>query len=267
MTQERAAEICEPALEFGRANVYGVGSSNNMIAELDSDLSQCGINGTEPANVAIKAKVPTTPGHYYKVKFKYVMRNYGHMTPKSYKNLVVKFGAELEKFDPAFGTFQEKSVMMLSRKKLSRLVFRDNGLPDSYGILLDDIELEDMGEHPNNAECSKRYKPGSKTFNSCIDGEIDLDETCDSFNTVTHRKQGVGLVESRSDVSNAFNMEGEVRGKINFLSLGLGGKAVFSCKYEQSNKNALIDIYGKTLKMKEITWGNHTVESYQSLLL
>ena len=34
-------------------------------------------------------------------------------------------------------------------------MFRDNGLPDSYGILLDDIELEDMGEHPNNANVQK----------------------------------------------------------------------------------------------------------------
>ena len=46
------------------------------------------------------------------------------------------------------------------------------------------------------------------------------------------------------------------------FSLGLGGKAVLSYKYEQSNKNALIDVYGKTLKIKEITWGNLTAETY-----
>ena len=181
---------------------------------------------------------------------------------KSYKNLVARFGPELEKFDPTFGTFKEQQITMLSRKKLSRLVFRDNGLPDSYGILIDDIEVFDMGAHPNAEECSKRYRPGSSTFNSCIDGEIDLDETAHTFNTIVHKKKGVGLVESRADVSNAFNMEGEVRGRVNFLSLGLGGKAVLSYKYEQSNKNALIDVYGKTLKIKEITWGNLTAETY-----
>ena len=93
-------------------------------------------------------------------------------------------------------------------------------------------------------------RPGSSTFNSCIDGEIDLDETAHTFNTIVHKKKGVGLVESRADVSNAFNMEGEVRGRVTF-SLGLGGKAVLSYKYEQSNKNALIDVYGKTLKSKK----------------
>ena len=188
MTPELAAEICSPALEFSRANVYRVGSSSNMIAELDSDLSQCGIGGSEPANVAIKAKIPTIPGHFYKVKFKYVMRQYGNMTPKSYKNLVARFGPELEKFDPTFGTFKEQQITMLSRKKLSRLVFRDNGLPDSYGILIDDIEVFDMGAHPNAEECSKRYRPGSSTFNSCIDGEIVLDETAHTFNTIVQKK-------------------------------------------------------------------------------
>ena len=44
---------------------------------------------------------------------------------------------------------------MLSRKKLSRLVFRDNGLPDSYGILIDDIEVFDMGAHPNAENVQK----------------------------------------------------------------------------------------------------------------
>ena len=151
---------------------------------------------------------------------------------------------------------------MLSRKKLSRLVFRDNGLPDSYGILLDNITVEDAGKHPNYDECSHRYKVGSKVFNSCIDGEISLDDYADSLNTAIYKQKGQGLVDARSNLANAFVNEPAKNGKTNFIALGLGGKVVFSYRYEHSKRNALIDVYGKTLKMREITWGNATLETY-----
>ena len=56
LSEEEANAICSPVIEFGKEGTYRPGSSENMIAELDADTSQCGIKSDEPAAVRIEAK-------------------------------------------------------------------------------------------------------------------------------------------------------------------------------------------------------------------
>ncbi|OUR97855.1 hypothetical protein A9Q84_06560 [Halobacteriovorax marinus] len=263
MTKELANSICEPKIEFGKASVYRAGSRDNMIAELDTDLQHCGISGNEPANIRIRSFIPTKIGYKYKVKFDYKMRSYGGMTEKSYRNLIVRFGSELEKFDPVFNAFSSRSLEVLATRKFSKLVLRDNGIPDSYGILIDNISVEEVGKNHNYDACEEMFNVGTKGFRKCIEGEIDLGQECDFSNLsdlhVLYRP-GKGVVASRKNVSNAFIDEVSTTGKINFLSLGLRGKVAISCRI--NGYSASYPVFGKTLELREITWGNQNMQSY-----
>jgi hypothetical protein len=76
-------------------------------------------------------------------------------------------------------------------------------------------------------------------------------------------KEGAGVVENRKNTANAFVVEPATTGSINFLSLGLKGRVSMACKV--GGYPALFDIFGKTLSMREISWGNVTPEGYPEL--
>ena len=59
MTHGFTNSLCEPKIEIGQASVYNSGASDNLIAELDTDLQHCNISGTEPAAISIRSFIPT----------------------------------------------------------------------------------------------------------------------------------------------------------------------------------------------------------------
>ncbi|MDA9189544.1 hypothetical protein N9O57_01040 [bacterium] len=266
MTTDKANSICMPTIEIGKENVYGGENSNNQIAELDSGLNLCDIKGANPASLSINSMIPTEVGYKYRVELDYKMRSYAAQTNKSYKDLVVRFGSVLEKFDPIFDGFKTVAIDIVAARNFSKLVLRDNGLPDSYGILIDNIKIFKTGPVDNYESCASLFNINTVGFRKCIQGEIQSLEECD-FDDIENLKivykKGEGVSVNRMNTANALKLEDAIVGKINFLSLGLRGKVQLSCKV--SGHKALFDIYNKTLKLREISWGNVSVDSYPEL--
>lgn len=264
MTRELANSICEPKIEVGKEHVYVGGESNNTIAELDTDLKHCGINGYKPAAVRIRSFIKTEVGHQYKLRLKYRMRTYSQMPDNAYKELVVRFGRELEKFEPEFDEFKMVEVDMVAINKFSKLVIHDNGLPDSYGILVDDIEVYSLGPVEVYNECKEAFSLNSKGFKKCVVGEIATDLECEfNQNAFVKASKEDSVAPDRRDQSNIFNMSPAQTGNVNFFALGLKGKLRVSCSLD--GQAGLLDIFGKTLSFQEISWGNQTLESYPEL--
>lgn len=266
MNHQLANSLCEPKIEIGKEHVYTNSNSENLIAELDTDMSHCGVNGQEPAAISIRSFVPTKVGYKYSVKVRYMMRSYGAMTDQSYKDLVVRFGSELEKFDPEFDNFIEANLHMVATRKYSKLTLHDNGLPNSFGVLIDDIIISEHGKVANYDECAELFSLNSKGFRKCVQGEVDTDQVC-SFsnpsNTKIKTSKGEGIPANRRDVNNIFNIQAPQNGNYNFFSLGLKGKVQISCAID--GHAALYPIEGKTLALREISWGNANVDSYPEL--
>ena len=139
-------ENCESNLEVGTARAYGMDPSQGNVAELDSDLSKvanCGYVSQEAANVALRTKIETQPGYKYKLSFKYAERSYSNTA--AHKNLVVRFGDEINGFNGATQLVEE-NVVVTAKNNFTRLVFRDTGKPDTYGMILDDIKIVNIGK-------------------------------------------------------------------------------------------------------------------------
>ena len=71
------------------------------------------------------------------------MRSYRNEPANGHKNLVVNFDNEKVYYERNMDNFIEKSIE-IDLKDLTDLSFTDNGLPDSYGILIDDIVIEEL---------------------------------------------------------------------------------------------------------------------------
>lgn len=261
-----AENFCEPKIEIGKERVYGNSNSENLIAELDTDASRCGITGGNPATVELRSFVPTQIGYKYRVSLDYKMRSYSAQTAKSYKDLVVRFGSNLQKYEPIYDQFQNASLELLALNKFSQIIIKDNGLPDSYGVLVDNIKIELLGKSENYESCANLFKVNSKGFKKCLSGELNTEELCefDQLEDVfVNYKTGTGVSSPRSLVENLFNPNGIVNGNTNFLSLGLEGKLELSCMID--GHKGLYDVFEKTISFQEVSWGNATPSSYPEL--
>lgn len=260
MSREFANALCIPKIEVGKASTYGVGSHENMVAELDTDLNNCLIGATEPANVRLRSFIPTKVGYRYSVSAKYQMRNY-NMPKNAYRHFVMRFGGTAEHFPPVFDGFVTAKIDIVATQKYSRLVLRDNGLPDSYGILVDDIEITEKGKVEHYDACSNLFGINSKGFRKCIAGEVDYEQSCSMENLYIHKYMpGPNVNAERQLTEHAFTLENANQGTINFLSLGKKGKVDIRCYID--GYPATYPIHLKTLSFKEISWGNATPESY-----
>lgn len=261
MTKELANSLCPPKLEVGKEFAYVGGDSQNMIAELDTDLKHCGVSGDEPAAVNLSSFVPTKIGYKYKIKVSYQMRKYSQMTDKSYRNLVVRFGSALEKFDTVFDEFKTVELDMIATHKFSKLMLRDNGLPNTFGILIDNVEVINHGPVDNYNTCQENFRLNSRGFKKCVIGEVDTDLEC-AFDETAKIKasKAASVATNRRVYSNIFIQESAQSGNINFFSLGLKGKLSLSCQLD--GQAGLMDIEGKTLSFNEISWNNVTVDNY-----
>lgn len=263
MTHELANSLCEPKIEIGKEKAYVGGSSQNMISELDTDMSHCSINGNEPAAISIRSFVKTQIGHKYKVSLSYKMRNYSNISDKSYRDLVVRFGRELEKFDSNLDGFKTVELNTIAVNKFSKLVLKDNGLPNSFGVLVDDIKVYDLGKVDNYDTCLSKFKLNSRGFKKCVVNEVDTDQTCDfsDLSTVSIKASDKAIVSSNRRVKeNIFNTK---TSGINFFSLGLKGRVNLACTID--GHRALYDVFGKTVSFREISFGNVNMSSYPEM--
>lgn len=256
MSHDLADQLCEPRVRIVR-------DGENKVAELESALSHCSIEGDAPAQVQLRSFIPTTIGHKYKLALKYKMKSFQDMTDKSYRNLVVHFGGKRQKYDPVFEEYVEIEFEIIATSKFSKLIFIDNGKADGHGVLIDDIKIKDLGEVDNYGACLENYKLNSKGFKKCVRGELPSDIACSfesSADAIVKFKKGKNVTNQRADTSNIFTVEAPRRGNINFLSLGLGGRANISCAIE--NTPALFNVFGKTLSLREISWNNVSMSNY-----
>jgi len=128
------------------------------------------------------------------------------------------------------------------------------------------VEITELGKAPNYDTCAALFQTHSKGFKKCVKNEVNTEELCqfDSVeDTSINYKEGSGVSDDRKKVANAFVVEPPINGKINFLALGLKGRISLACRL--GGYPALFDIYGKTLSMREVSWGNATPEGYPEL--
>ncbi len=261
MTRDVANAFCAPQVEVGKASIYGVGNSENLIAELDGDLSACLVDATtEPAAIRIRSFIPTKVGYHYKAQVKYRMRSYANMPSNAYRHLVMRFGKTVQHFEPVFGEFMTATIDILASHKFSKLVLKDNGLPDSYGILIDDIEVFELEKSELFDQCEALFAQNSKGFRKCILGEIETEQSC-TMDNFTFNYQPHGEVSAdRQITENALVNEGPISGTINFLSLGKKGSLTASCYID--DYLAAYPIHNQQLSLREISWGNANIENY-----
>jgi hypothetical protein len=263
MTRDFTNSHCEPKIEIGKQSVYSSSESENIIAELDSDVSHCGVSGNEPAALSIRSFIPTKTGYMYKVKVSYMMRSRNPELDKSHKDLVVRFGGEVEKFDPVYESMQTVELEMVALRKFSKLTLADNGLPDSFGVLIDDILIEQGGKAPLYDECAAMFKTNSRGFRKCLQGEVETNRACDLSQAIIKTSKGDGIASNRRNIENIFNDSPAQNGNINFFSLGLKGKVIVSCAIDGHAAHYAIE--DKTISLREISWGNVTPTSYPEL--
>ena len=110
MSHDLADQLCEPRVRIVR-------DGENKVAELESALSHCSIEGDAPAQVQLRSFIPTTIGHKYKLALKYKMKSFQDMTDKSYRNLVVHFGGKRQKYDPVFEEYVEIEFEIIATSK------------------------------------------------------------------------------------------------------------------------------------------------------
>lgn len=259
MTKELANSLCPAKIEVGRASTYQSGNSDNMVAELDTDLYHCNIHGNEPANVRIRSFIPTQIGYRYRLSSDYKMRSYSSQPVNAYRHFVMGFAGNTEHFPSEFDSFTTANIEITAFHKFSRVVLADNGLPDSYGILVDNIQVEELGKVPHFDACASIYALNSKGFKQCIRQEVDTNQTCGlEAMTVNYRPKNVSPERMNTDF--LFLQEGSITNRINFVSLGIKGKLTVRCLI--NGYPALYPVHNKTLSLNEISWGNATPANY-----
>ena len=261
MTDELANAFCSPVIEVGKASTYGVGDEWDMIAELDSDLSQCIYAEDEPASIKLTSYIPTQVGYQYRVVINYRMRQYQDMPYNAYRHLVATFGDVAEHFEPAFDLFRGGELIIVATDTATRLSLEDNGLPDSYGILVNEITVENLGPVAHYQSCLNRYGEGSDLFRQCIEGEMDSDNECQiTKSTLSHHHSDFVELERRIE-ENLFD-QGSVDDHTGaFFSIGHHGAITLSCQ-DSSHSESGQAIYGQTLTFKEV---NLDHENWHSL--
>jgi hypothetical protein len=261
MTKELVNLLCPPKIEIGRASVYQSGSFDNMISELDTDLYHCNIHGNEPASIKLHSFIPTKIGYRYRYRLSadYKMRDYIHKPANAYRHFVMGFSGSIEHFPAIYDNFNTVHIEITAVHKFSRVKLLDNGLPDSYGILIDNIQIKELNKVPHYNTCATIYTLNSKGFKQCIKHEVDINQTCD-MDAMSVYYQPNNVLSARAHSEYLFLQEAPSNNHINFVSLGKKGKIVVRCII--NGFPALFPIYNKRLSLNEISWGNATPENY-----
>ena len=259
MTNELANTLCPPRIEVGRESTYQGGTSNNLVAELDSDLNHCGMSGDEPASIKMRSFVATKIGYRYRLSADYKMRRYRNQPANAYRHFVMGFAGQTEHYAAQYDTFKNVQIEITASQKFSKVILLDNGLPDSYGILIDNIQIHELGKVPHYDNCAAIYTQNSKGFKHCIKQEVDTNQVCDS-QAMSLNYQPKNVIQTRANSENLFLQETADQGHINFVSLGKRGKLTARCLID--GYPALLPVFNKRLSLREISWGNANPNSY-----
>ena len=266
------AGACDAQMEVGYARTYGI-NGDGYAAELDTHNCE---NGRKLGTVRMRTFIPTIPGATYAVDVKYQKRDYNyeaHGAPsekKAYRDLMVRVPSKKHKFslDAVNGEvleegFKQARLTFTAKNYYSSIVLKDTGYPDSFGILIRGVAVEEVTKNGNQDVCNTYYAMYSKDHKKCLTGETNPETVgCDLSQASMVWKKGENIQEnnnSRSTVSNVL-----LDSNSQFLSLGKKGKLTIKLKDENgSGKNAACPVAGKTLDLTEITYGNgNTFETY-----
>lgn len=301
--RRRINRHCEAQLEVGTSKTYGQQyKGGGYLAELDSDTSHCpknrrlNVGGTyyplnfnnNEAAVNIRTFVPTTPGAEYRLVFKYQRRAY---TPTSqannyYRDLINNVGGEvmsatvnghggvgisghrlqfpIQLNDTNLIKGFNKAVVHFKADRFhTPIVFRDKGLPDSYGLMLKDVKVYVTKQNPNKELCELLYPAGSAELQNCLNGgstgvpsEISCNLNIDSQlgNFVVDQAGERALSEPwRYDPQNIFSWK-------QFYSVGKGGISTFNMS--NNGKLSACPIFNKQITLQEFTSNNWDYERY-----
>ncbi|MDA9556165.1 hypothetical protein N9R79_01495 [Vibrio sp.] len=277
-----AEAACPAVLELGQASIYGISNAPDaIVAELDSHL-RCGVSqssipygdqnieraSSHAANVRLHALLDTVPGAIYAVNVAYQQRQNG---PSQHDNLFLRVGKETRELEyhgnvSSEGPFLEDGLVFMADKFKTKIALRDLSEGDTYGALINSIELVEYFPNPNESTCKTIWGANStsKSMKNCLIAESEPELLgCDlSQAKVSWRK---GDNTSHASFRNVA-MDDDLRPYLHddqalqFQSLGRKGK--FHLQLKENGVNAACHIEGKTLNLTEVTWGNHNYESY-----
>jgi len=251
-------------MEVGYARTYGI-NGEGFAAELDTHNCERGVRlGT----VRMRTFVPTTPGAEYAVHVKYQKRDYNYEATgapnekQAYRDLMVRVPSEKHSLslDAVPGEeleegFKQATMTFTAKNYYSTIVLKDKGFPDSFGILIRGVEVEEVASNDAAETCDTYYPLYSGKHKRCLTGDIDPETVgCDlslaGLKWTPGENVSLGNV-NRSVESNILLDSGD-----QFLSLGKKGKVAITFK-DENGKRAACPVAGKTLQLNEITFGNH----------
>jgi hypothetical protein len=156
--------------------------------------------------------------------------------------------------------FYKGSITFKATRFYTPVHFRDNGLPDSYGILLRGTDVDLKQQNPAFEWCSTFFKPNSKNLKACLEQENPEQSNLFSCSFEDAIEQGRYSQKLGTDgtVDNVRDVLAERGDKQNFYIVGLGGKLTVNLP------GAGCQIHNKSISINEFTntWGSTTFSDY-----
>ncbi|CCN83153.1 hypothetical protein VIBNISFn27_1010012 [Vibrio nigripulchritudo SFn27] len=245
------------------------------------------------STVNMRTFVPTTPGSKYTLTIKYHKRNYNYSrfginANQAYRNMNVWVRGALEEAsleglgdiaftgqrvrlpaNPAVSDanqedgFNVATISFTANRFYTPVALADSGHPDSYGLLINEIQTEVTEENPFKETCELFFPPNSGGLKKCLTsgGEetpsilscnLEIDETLGNFKV---NREGYRIESEpwRYDPNNLFHAK-------NYYSVGKAG--ISTLRLANNGQFSGCPIYGKTLKLEEFTGNNWDYERY-----
>lgn len=260
-------QTCDAKMEIGYATTYGI-DGNGFAAELDTHPCQ---SGSKVGTVRMRTFLPTIPGAEYVLYVKYQKRDYNFektgapSEKKAFRDLIVRVDSqrhslplaavEGEKLEEGF---KKATIKFTAERYFTTVTLRDSGYPDSFGVLVRGIHVDEKPLTEYQQACIEAYPDNKKRQKLCLVPEQAPDtQNCNlhSDNISWHKGDHTSNAASRSTEENLLSPSSN-----QFLSLGAGGAATVS--FKAYGQKAGCPIHGYTLAFKEHTNGNHDFTTY-----
>ncbi|WP_367987189.1 hypothetical protein AB2S62_11515 [Vibrio sp. NTOU-M3] len=197
---------CTAKLEVGAASIYGPYPHNQKVAELDSDLADCGNRikikqnwypidkRGNPSSIQIRTFIPTTPGIRYDFSLDYAKRVNGY--DKSQKDLYVSIntatieGAKVNNASLSsqnidlqtiklplntshhYSGFNNAKMTFVANNFFTPIIIRANDNPNSYGPILNALKVKASKKQDvtdvHVELCENLYEPYSPQLQRCL---------------------------------------------------------------------------------------------------
>ncbi|CAH0526075.1 hypothetical protein [Vibrio hippocampi] len=273
---------------------YNIKSNEvNYIAELDSDSKHCTgrsvtvgtaaplpILGGNPANVRIRSFVPTVPGATYSMDVEFQKRS---TNSRDVGDLIVRVGGEVMSVAGVDGIdwdtgdqravfpttpavvdinelehgFFKGTVTFKATRFFTPINLRDNGIPDSYGVLVDDVTVTQTQPNELYDWCSMLFKAQSKNLKLCLQGNDESSDnffSCDFDNLIGRNVKIKRKTEGGHSPELIQNLTGD-QGSSTFFRMGLNARVTIP----MAGRGC--PIYNNTLALNEFT-NNYPAETF-----